>query len=402
MRKIVLILIVTANSICANAQVDTAAVRQYLTKHQTTTELIEKCRDRIFDAILCNDRAKAEELMFYARTEFENDKIKALAQDEMWLLAIWLQKYQLAATEMVLDSLTVAQYQNQTNRFRYNLFPLLADSLQMNNDFYKRGIENDESLSESRRDFLLLFIKIFDNLNSNKSAETMNAASDEYLDRHPMSEHETFVRNLLRYKYKSIWPALDLGVSIGEVFYSGDFGKFLKNDFAMNMYLGMAFANFVINGEVGFPCGKLKDDVDFGNLIAEPGDRTSNMFFGVSAGYKIYLPHQFVLMPTLGAGWVTLNPDTKTNSKKNKSLGVAEIKSAHVQPVIGVEVCREVLGNLIINLEGKLFRDMFFLPTLRYTFMPVKFNSPRFKTQGSVHTVTIGLKYRFERVKRDL
>jgi hypothetical protein len=399
MKKTILILLVLAGSLCANAQVDTAAMRQYLLSNPSKTELIEKCRDRIFDAIIKNDRAKAEELMYYARTEFETDKYKVLAQDEMWLLAIWLRKYQLAVTEMVLDSLTVEQYQTQVNRFRYDLFPLLADSLHVNNDFYRRDIENDKSLTESRRDFLLLFIKIFDNLNSGNSVEIMNTASDEYLDRHPMSEHETFVRNLLRNKYKCIWPALDWGISVGAAFYSGDFGKYLDNGLAMNTYFGMSFANFVLNGEMGFLCGKLGDDVDFETAVAGSGGRTANMFLGVSAGYKIQLPHQIVATPTLGAGWVTLYPDAKT-IKENEGLEDAKIKSAHAQPVIGVEVCREFPGNLTINPEGKL-NQLIFMPTLRYTFMPVKFGSPKFNPNGSVHTVTIGVKYRFVKVKRD-
>ena len=90
MRKIILTIIVAAGSFCASAQVDTAAMRQYLMTHESKTEMIEKCRTRIFEAIIDNDRTKAEELMFYARTEFENDKLKALSQGETWLLAIWL------------------------------------------------------------------------------------------------------------------------------------------------------------------------------------------------------------------------------------------------------------------------------------------------------------------------
>ena len=399
MRKIIPVLIFVASSLCANAQVDTAAMRKYLTTHQSKTELIEKCRDRIFWSIIGNDRAKAEELMFYARTEFETDNLKALAQDEMWLLAIWLHKYQLAATETVLDSLTIAQYQNQTNRFKYNLFPLLADSLCVNYDTYRQDIENDESLSESRRDFLLLFIKLFENLNSDNSTEIMNSASDEYLDRHPMSEHEAFVRNLLRHKYKNIWPSIEFGLSFGGAFYSGNIGKLLNNDFAMNMYLGLTFHNFVLNGEMGFLYGMANEDINFGDAIMKDG-RTKNMFFGISAGYKIRLPYRFVATPTFGAGWVTLYPDAKS-IKEDSRLQDSEIKSAHVQPVIGVELCREYPNNYMIYQEGKINVHILF-PTLRYTYMPAKFDSPQFKAIGTIHTLTIGLKYQFFRVKRDL
>ncbi len=399
MKKIIPVLIFVASSICASAQVDTAAMRKYLTTHQSKTELIEKCRDRIFWSIIGNDRAKAEELMFYARTEFETDNLKALAQDEMWLLAIWLHKYQLAATETVLDSLTIAQYQNQTNSFKYSLFPLLADSLCVNYDTYRQDIENDESLSESRRDFLLLFIKLFENLNSDNSTEIMNAASDEYLDRHPMSEHETFVRNLLRYKYINIWPSIEFGLSFGGAFYSGNIGKLLNTDFAMNMYLGLAFQNFVLNGEMGFLYGLANEDINFGNAIMKDG-RTENMFFGFSVGYKLRLPYRFVATTTFGAGWVTLYPDARS-IKGDTKLRDSEIKSAHAQPVIGVELCREYPNNYMIYQEGKINAQILF-PTLRYTYMPAKFDSPQFKAIGTIHTLTIGLKYQFFRVKRDI
>ena len=44
MRKIILTIIVAAVSFCASAQVDTAAMRKYLTTHQSKTEMIEKCK----------------------------------------------------------------------------------------------------------------------------------------------------------------------------------------------------------------------------------------------------------------------------------------------------------------------------------------------------------------------
>ena len=398
MRKLIIVIIAAVGWQFTNAQVDTAAMRQYLTTTPSKTEMIEKCRDRIYWSIICDERAKAEELMFYARTEFENDKLKALSQDEMWLLAIWLHKYQLAAAEMVLDSLSIEQYQHQANRFRYDLSPLLADSIQVDYDIYWQDIENDESLSDSHRDFLLLFIKLFENPDSDNSTVMMNDASDEYLDLHPMSEHEVFVRNLLRHKYTNIGPSIEFGFSCGGAFYSGIIGKLLNNDFAMNMYLGMTFYNFVLNGEMGFLYGRANEDINFGNAIMKDG-RTKNMFFGISVGNKIRLPYRFVATPTFGADWVTLYPDARS-IKENTKLRDSEINSAHVQPVIGIELCREYPNNYMIYQEGKINVHILF-PTIRYTYMSAQFDSPQFKT-GTIHTLTIGLKYQFFKVKRDL
>ena len=397
MRKLIIVIIAAVGWQFTNAQVDTAVMRQYLTTPPSKTEMIEKCRDRIFWSIICNERAKAEELMFYARTEFENDKLEVLSQGEMWLLAIWLHKYQLAATEMVLDSLSIEQYQHQDNHFRYDLSPLLADSIQVDFDFYWQDIENDESLNDSHRDFLLLFINLFENP-GNQSVEIMNDASDEYLALHPMSEHEAFVRHLLRHKYKSIGPSIEFGFSFGGAFYSGKIGKLLNNDFAMNMYLGLTFHNFVLNGETGFLYGMANEDINFGDAIMKDG-RTKNMFLGISVGNKIRLPYRLVATPTFGAGWVTLYPDARS-IKGDTKLRDSEINSAHVQPVIGVELCREYPNNYKIYQEGKINVHILF-PTIRYTYMSAKFDSPQFKN-GTIHTVTIGLKYQFFKVKRDL
>ena len=397
MRKLIIVIIAAVGWQFTNAQVDTAVMRQYLTTPPSKTEMIEKCRDRIFWSIICNERAKAEELMFYARTEFENDKLEVLSQGEMWLLAIWLHKYQLAATEMVLDSLSIEQYQHQDNHFRYDLSPLLADSIQVDFDFYWQDIENDESLNDSHRDFLLLFINLFENP-GNQSVEIMNDASDEYLALHPMSEHEAFVRHLLRHKYKNIGPSIEFGFSCGGAFYSGKIGKLLNNDFAMNMYLGLTFHNFVLNGETGFLYGMANEDINFGDAIMKDG-RTKNMFLGISVGNKIRLPYRLVATPTFGAGWVTLYPDARS-IKGDTKLRDSEINSAHVQPVIGVELCREYPNNYKIYQEGKINVHILF-PTIRYTYMSAKFDSPQFKN-GTIHTVTIGLKYQFFKVKRDL
>ena len=398
MRKIILTIIVAAGSICASAQVDTAAMRQYLMTHESKTEMIEKCRTRIFEAIIDNDRTKAEELMFYARTEFENDKIKALSQGETWLLAIWLQKYQLAATEMVLDSLTIEQYQKRANRFRYSILPLLEDSIYVNYDFYKRGIENDESLSESRRDFLLLFVKQYDPKAKGDRREMLNDASDEYLARHPLSEHETFVRNLLRFKFVNTRPTIEWRISCGAAFYSGDFGNLIDNGFAMDMYLGLLYRNFVLNGDMGFLTGNANEDIDFGRAVMRDG-RTENMFWGINAGYKIQLPRQFSVTPTVGLGWLTLYPDDK-NIKKNEDLKRAEIKGAHVQPVVGVEVCYDYKYG-VVDVPNRGFQQLVFSPSLRYTYMPIEFDSPTLKTSGSAHTITLGVKYGFEKLRRD-
>ena len=399
MRKIILTIIVAAGSICASAQVDTAAMRQYLTTHQSKTELIDKCRDRIFEAIIDNDRAKAEELMFYARTEFENDKLKALSQGETWLLAIWLQKYQLAATEMVLDSLTIEQYQKRANRFRYSIFPLLEDSIYVNYDFYKQGIENDESLSESRRDFLLLFIKQYDPKAKGDRTEMLNDASDEYLARHPLSEHEAFVRNLLRFKFINTRPTIEWRIiAFGAAFYSGDFGKLIETGTAMNMYLGLSHRNFVLNGDMSLLTGNANEDIDFGNVVMRDG-RTENMLMSINAGYKIQLPRRFSVTPTVGLGWFILYPDDK-NIKKNEDLEHAKIKGAHVQPVVGVEVCYDYKCG-VVDVPNRGYQQLVLSPSLRYTYMPVEFDSPTLKTSGSAHTITLGVKYGFEKLRRD-
>ena len=367
MKKTILILCVLAGSLCANAQVDTAAMRQYLMTHQSKTELIEKCRDRLFEAIINNNRSKAEELMYYAKTEFETNKLKALSLDEMWLLAIWLRKYQLAASEMVLDSITIEQYRTQANRFRYNLFPMLTDSLSVNNDFYRQDIEN---------------------------------ACDEYLSHHPMSDHETFVRTLMRYKFVHTRPTIEWKLfSLGAAFYSGDLGRLLDNDFSLSTHLGVSYCNFVLNGEMGAVCGRINDDIDFGEAVMRTDDRTFNTFWGINMGYRIQLPYKFAVTPNLVEVWITLTTYEKT-IENNQDLKRAKIKGAHAQPVVGVEVNYEVRFGLVANQKGG-YQQLIFSPLLRYTFMPVEFDSPTFKTSGAIHTVTIGIIYEFEKLKRD-
>lgn len=399
MRKIILILTVVISSICANAQIDTAAMRQYLMTHESKTELIDKCRNRIFEAIIDNDRSKAEGLMFFAKTEYETNKLKAMSQDELWLLAIWVRNYQLAATEMVLDSLTIEEYKNKANIFKYSLFPLLADSIHVNNAFYRNDIENDESLSESRRDFLLLFIKNFELTRAYKSSEAINDACDEYLALHPMSEHETFVRNLIRYKYINTRPTFEFRISGGAASYSGNFGNLLNTGFAIDFYAGLSFHNFVLNGGTMLLCGKLNDDLDFERAAMKKGERTENMFWGVNAGCRIPIFYDFSVTPTLGVGWLTLLPGDKAR-EKNEDLRRAEIKGAKPQPVIGVEVCYEMECGVVEMPKGG-YQQLILSPSLRYTYMPVKFNSPTLKTTGAAHTITLGLKYGFEKLRRD-
>ena len=398
MRKIILTIMVAAGSICASAQVDTAAMRQYLTTHQSKTEMIEKCRDRIFEAIIDNDRTKAEELMFYARTEFENDKFKALSQGEVWLLAIWLQKYQLAASEMVFDSLTIEQYRKRTNPFKYSIFPLLVDSLYMNYDFYKQNIENDESLSESGRDFLLLFVKQYAPQTKGDRREMLNDASDEYLARHPMSEYETFVRNLIRYKYVHTRPTIDFRVSAGAAFNQGQFGKLMNNGLAVNMYFGLSYANFVLNANIEGAWGNVNDDIYFNDAILKNGGKSSSEIYGINAGYSIHCPYSIAITPTLGIGWFRLAPDEK-EQEKNENLKKARIKGK-MQPVIAVEVDYEMECGLVPNRKGR-YNQLILSPSLRYSFMPVNIDSPTLKTSGAIHTVTIGLKYGFEKLRRD-
>ena len=399
MRKIILLLIVAASGFCASAQVDTAAMRKYLTTHQSKTELIEKCRDHIFDAIVANDRTEAEKLMYYARTEFETDKYKALSLDEVWLLAIWLQKYQLAATEMVLDSLTIEEYKKQSNRFNYSLLPILADSLHFHNDYYRSGIENDKSLSESRRDFLLLFLKDFELPESDESTEIMNNASDEYLSQHPMSEHDAFVRNFIRYKYKDLGPTFGFGLNLGAAFNNGKLGDLLKSGFYGGTNIWLAYANIVVGLELASHYGKLRDDLDFGDATLEKGEGTSNLAVSFNAGYKIHCPYGFAATPMLGIGFFSIMPDSEAKDR-NENFKNTDIDSKW-GPVMTLQISYENAVTSFLEKPNGNFSKFSFYPAIRYSYRPIHIDSRNVNCQGSMHTITLGIRYEFGSIRRD-
>ena len=130
---ILTILIVASQNIVA--QIDTAAIRKSLMTESTRSELIQKCRGRILDAISESDRDRATELMLYAKTTFDDDNYQTFSPDEFWNLAIWLRTYKMASSEIVLSPVTGEIFNRHQNKLDMFLLTVLQSKISNDSTF---------------------------------------------------------------------------------------------------------------------------------------------------------------------------------------------------------------------------------------------------------------------------
>lgn len=401
------------------AQIDTAAIRKSLMTENTHSELIQKCRSRILDAIREDDRDRAAELMFYAKTTFEDNNYQVFYPDEFWNLAIWLRKYKLATSEMALfDSISAAQFNEHKNIILYGLSFTIRDLIKKDREFFERDICADSSLTSCERDFLLLYLKKdFTHLGRARivnsplavterdsmliitsdfeiwNPDALNSASNNFLERYPASPFELFVRNFMRYEYKKDALMYGCGLDVGASLIGGDLADVLTGSFNVGINCHLYYKGAVAGARIEFSFNKLKEEhYGLDGAIYDKGVKFDGYMPSFYLGYR-FAYRKIALMPTVGYGGFRLDVNSQKNAERLKGCSLR----TDWGPVFSIEIGSN--SDVSYPYESYAVRSIDALG-VRYSYHPASLSFRDGNYNGVVHNVTLMYRMTWGKLKR--
>lgn len=404
MKKLILLMLSVLVTESVWSQVNSTDTHELASNENTRSELIQKCRNSIVDAIIEGDRDKATELMLYAKTTFDDDNYQTFTPDELWDLTIWLRKYKMAASEMAQFSLSAKQIERNKTPFVSNLLHFLKDSICNNIVFLESDINSNISLTSCERDFLLLYIKNFKRIPTYEKSngtlmnnsgffnpDSLNISSNEFLKQYPGSEFEPFVKTALRYEYKKKGLMYGCAVSFGTASVEGDSINILSGSVCVGVDLNLSYNNIVAGVQMNISTNH-KCQVFF-----QESDGTRYMagaeLFGISPNFYLgywFRYHELSILPSIGYGGFRLDENSmsevvtgylKSDRKPVLSLEVGYGKPIFVPADNHVSSGRMALG-------------------LRYSYQPINFHLMDGDISGVMHRVTLCYRISAGKLKR--
>ena len=406
MRKLILLMLSVLVAECVRSQDNSTATHELASNENSRSELIQKSRDSIVDAITVGDRDKATELMLHAKTTFDDDNYQTFSAVEIWDLTVWSRKYKMAASEMVRFSSSVKQSEQNKKTYSSNLSQTLQDSICSNISFFVSDINSDASLTSCEREVLLLYIKNLKRIPSYEkrngtlmnhsgifNPDTLNVLSNEFLQQYPGSEFEQFVRNTLRYEYKK--SKLMLG---GAVF------------FGTASIKGVAY-DYLSGGTV---CAGWDVNLSYNSIIAGAQTNASaGHDYGTHSEYEkpvevyIFSPNFYIgywllyrgisILPSVGYGRFRLKENAVLVGKNGELENLKSSRSPYWKPVLSVEVGYGKPIFVPTNTHVSSGRMAF---GLRYSFQPIDIHFLNGVLSGAIHRVTLCYRMSAGKLKR--
>lgn len=418
MKKLIIILLSALFVENVNGQTDSATMERLGLLSNTKTELIQKCRSRIFDAISEGDRDRAIELMLFAKTTFEDNNYQVFYPDEFLDLAIWLRKYNLATSEIaLLDSTSAAQFSNHNNMLYGDLSFTLRNLIKKDKEFFEKDICADPSLTSCERDFLLLYLKKNitqfgrAKIKSTPSAvterdsmlistndfeiwnqETLNSASNNFLERYPASQFDLFVKNHMRHEYKTDALMYGVGMDVGASLIGGDLADVLTGSFDIGISCHLYYKGAVAGARIDFSFNKPKEDLSgfattFGKDVKLDGHMPS-FYLGYRFAYR-----KMMLMPTVGYGKFSLNINSPIDTHTTKE----SCPKTDWGPVFSIEIGSNT--DIRYPYDSYATRSIDALG-VRYSYHPVTLKTKDCNYNGVVHNVTLMYRITWGKLKR--
>ena len=404
MKKLILLILSVLVTESVWSQVNSTDTHELASNENTRSELIQKCRNSIVDAIIEGDRDKATELMLYAKTTFDDDNYQTFTPDELWDLTIWLRKYKMAASEMAQFSLSAKQIERNKTPFVSNLLHFLKDSICNNIVFLESDINSNISLTSCERDFLLLYIKNFKRIPTYEKSngtlmnnygsfkpDTLNQTSNEFLQQHPGSDFESFVKSAMRFEYKQNSLMFGLGMDVGASLIGGDLAKVLAGSLNIGFNGHLYYKGAVAGVHIDLSFNKPKEtlhgyNTSFGKGVKLNGNMP-NFYLGYQFAYR-----KMMLMPTVGYGKFCLStsiPNFYISKENGPETDWGPVFSIEIGFNTDMRYPCDSYATRIINALG-----------IRYSYHPVTLRTIDCNYNGVAHNVTLMYRITIGKLKR--
>ena len=359
----------------------------------TRSDLIKKCLNHLAESIAEDDKEKVYNLKEYALT-LEDSVYLPLTPREVWLIDIYLNRFGDFLNDLVaLDSAREAELGPKII-FRTNFYYVAHSKVSDNLDAIKQTAHADANLSETDKAFIDVFLKQFD-ANPDNYVDIMNRESDQFLQNHPNSKYDYYVKQNLSYKFIKDPDGFqfDCALGGGVNFLSGEITDWFdmgKGSIQMGFRFGVK--RWEISWQlVGMFGDAPKKNIKFSNVAVwekgKIGTAISNIF---CIGRLIPLNEKWTVVPRVGVNYTEfhapLDHDNIDNPLNNQKL-------TSFMPTIGVEIsCDKLL------LDGGI--SGFLGPALRLNFQPIRTKIEGKTIYGATTTLSLVLRIGLCEAKR--
>jgi hypothetical protein len=375
------------NAFCQTDSLETA-ILSYENKQVT---LVYNGRAMLTDAFLDGDLEKVGNVLHYLETQVENEDYIALYDLEKWVLYLWTAQY-----HKVLPMLRHYEPERNlrlrwTNRRIEPMPDLLAEKLlEKTEAAYPTLLAQLEatSLAPAEKSFLKMFLGwiLFESNSSIITADQLNEASNDHLQRFPNSDFRDFVGKFINQEVTLSKRGLGFEFFSGYGIYGGG----LRENFGHHIPLGVAFDFYYKKWVFGFRdhigIGKTDKAIDFEQVTWEKRETFNHFLIELSIAHEVLDNERWKIFPFAGVTFSNISP-TEAAVKNNPALDGAELKW-HPLPVAGVNF--DLKLNSPYSQDPK-WRDGYGILRVRAGFCPTRFDKKLPGMDGSTVYLTVGI-----------
>ncbi|TBW27580.1 hypothetical protein [Gramella sp. KN1008] len=397
MKNFYLLIMCFLVSVASNAQNEDLE-QEIMNYSDSKSQLISKGRKLLLDSFMEENIQKVRKIKDYLVTEIEDEDYVALYPSEEWMILYWTGEY-YALMDMVLEfsEEDFAEFQRKITPEKDQLyFKLVERSMAEIEELESKIIAS--SLEQEQKDFLILHLNYMvsgEPLNT-VPQEDINEMADLYLDKYSSGKFHDYVRNNIRFRFKSSNWGFGFEFFSGYGIFNGEISDQYNNHAPMGVALDVEYKNFTLflRNYIGF--SKTLRDREFDQGTWEKGAAVLVFLPEASIGYSVLENDKLKLSPFAGIGAAAVSPITADVEKRPEledlqiGFSTAYTLGVNLNMKLGWET-----GTLIPN------EKTYWFVRLRYGYTIPQFDDyPGYN--GNVHTLTLGIGGIVRGVKRDL
>ena len=353
----------------------------------TRSDLIKKCLNHLAESIADDDKEKVYNLKEYALT-LEDSVYLPLMPREVWCIDLYLNRFDDFLNDLVaLDSAREAELGPKII-FNSNLYYVVHGKVSDNLDAIKQAAHADANLAETDKDFINVFLKQLETTpTQNDYIDIMNRESGQFLQNHPDSRYDYYVKQKLSYKFVKDPDGFQFDCALGggvNFLLGGITDWFDMGKGSIQMGFRFGAKRWEVSWQlVGMFGDAPKKDIKFSNGAvwkkSEVGTALSNIF---CVGRLIPLNEKWTFVPRVGVNYTEFDAPLDHDNKDNP---LNDQKLTSFMPTIGAEIsCDKLL------LDGSM--SGFLGPALRLNFQPIKTKIEGETVFGAMTTLSLVLR----------
>ena len=351
-------------------------------------EILSRGRNYLLENLQKGDLFKVMEIRDELIREVNNNINDIFFPGEYSLILYWTEEYR--------DLLTYIESINKSNNnFRAKpMLNMLASTDQLYEKISNKTSESydviihflDEAeLTEVERDFLELHLywMLFgpNTVVEKEALAQMNDKADEFLQKHPNSEFDQFVRNNIRYKMVLDDWGLGYEIAMGYLGMQGEMEKQFQDGFLLRLTLDATYKKTLLSLNLNIGGTKTLVDFPFRDTEWLRGSHAVMGDIDASIGYRILEINKLSFTPFAGIGAI------------NFAAGAEEIEQDAIFEKLNFTAQNYLAGiNCTFDFRNKNnpFEYGGSFLNLRYTFVMPQYNGRRGIESGNMHWLTLG------------